>query len=72
MNRNTTNDLQAAQATLSQIIKLAVDGWRDGRLDIFVDIRTKADEALSDLAMLEADLMHPKLKRRKYEQTLER
>ena len=66
----TIHSLVPVYASLSRIIKMAVDGHRDGNANRYIDIRTEAEAGMSDLVMLEAELVGGKgvRGRRSYEQ----
>lgn len=65
------HSLVPVYAALSRIQKLSVDGFQNGKIDLFVDIRKECEDGMAQLIMVEQELVHPK-RRRKYEQTSKR
>lgn len=55
---NTIHALAPVYGRLSMIQKLAVDGFKNGKSDVFVDIRKEAEEGMAQLMMIEKDLVN--------------
>lgn len=71
-DHNTIHSLVPVYASLSRILKLAVEGHVGGRADLFIDIRTECEDGLAQLAMVERLLSGSGQKRRSYERSCSR
>lgn len=60
MNKKTHNRIHSLvpiYASLSRICKESVDGWKDGKIDRFVDIRKEAEDGMAQLLVIENQIL---------------